>query len=90
MTSFSTVFLYVFHIFLFCLVTPYLVVTNQPSMEWNSILKNWLVTKAKKKNTLISRDEGDVKNLHTGGRKFIFLINIIDFFKKRFTLKKFD
>ena len=43
-------------------------------------LKNGARTK--KNNTLVSGSAGDEKNLHSGGRKFIFfLINIIDFLK---------
>ena len=36
--------------------------------------------KAKKKNTLVSRNGCDEKNLHPGGRKFIFLIKLIELF----------
>ena len=44
---------------------------------------------AKKKNTLVSGNPGDEKNLHPGGRKFIyFLISLIDFFYIKFTLKE--
>ena len=43
---------------------------------------------AKKKNAIISRNACDEKNLHPGGRKFIFLLNLIDFFKIIFKLKK--
>ena len=39
------------------------------------------VPEAKKENTLVSGNPGDEKNLHPGGRKFIyFLISLIDSF----------
>ena len=34
-----------------------------------------------KKKVLVSRNAGDEKNLHLGGRKFISLINLIEIFK---------
>ena len=39
-----------------------------------------ILGKAKKKNTLVSGNAGDEKNLHPGGRKFIFLIDFLDIF----------
>ena len=38
-----------------------------------------LYDKAKKNTVSINAD--DEKNLHSGGRKFIFLINLTEFFK---------
>ena len=37
--------------------------------------------KAKKKQTLVSENADDEKNLHPGGRKKNFLMNLIEFFK---------
>ena len=36
---------------------------------------------AKKKNTLVSENVGDEKNIHLRNRKFIFLINLTGFLK---------
>ena len=41
--------------------------------------KSW--SQEKNKNAHVSGNVGDEKNLHVGGHKFIFLINLIDFFK---------
>ena len=46
---------------------------------WNIFSQR--LTKAKKKNTLVSGNAGDEGKLHPGARKFIFLINLIEFFK---------
>ena len=35
----------------------------------------------KKNNTLVSRNVGDKKNLHSGGHKEVFFINLIEFFE---------
>ena len=35
----------------------------------------------KEYNTLVSGNTGDKKNLHPGGRKYIFSINLIELFK---------
>ena len=40
-----------------------------------------ILGKAKKKNTLVSGNLGDEKNLHPSGFTLIFLINVIEFFK---------
>ena len=40
-----------------------------------------ILGKAKKKNTLVSGNAGDEKNLHPSGFTFVFLINVIEFFK---------
>ena len=34
-----------------------------------------------KKDTIVSGNADEEKNLHPGGRKFIILINLIEFFK---------
>ena len=36
---------------------------------------------AKHKNTLVPENASDEKNLHSGDRKYIFLTNLIEFFK---------
>ena len=40
----------------------------------------WIKIGIKKKNTFVSRNAGDKKNLHPGSRKF-FLINLIELLK---------
>lgn len=40
-----------------------------------------LLDKTKKKNTHVSRNVGNQKNVHLGSHKCIFLINFIEFFK---------
>ena len=35
----------------------------------------------KKNNTLVSRNAGDKKNLHSGGHKKVFFMNLIEFFE---------
>ena len=42
--------------------------------EENSVL-------SEKDNTFVFGNEGDQKNLHSGGRNFSFLINLIEFLK---------
>ena len=51
-----------------------------PSFQFDN-LTAFTSCKSKKKYTLVSGNAGDEKNLHPGGRKFIFLINFIDFLK---------
>ena len=40
-----------------------------------------ILGKAKKKNTLVSGNAGDEKNLHPCGFTFVLLINVTEFFK---------
>ena len=42
----------------------------------------------KKKNTLVSGNAGDEKNLHPGGRKFIFFNQFNWIFQIKFALKE--
>ena len=44
-----------------------------------------ILDKAENKNTLASRNAGDEKNLHLGGRKITFLTNLTELFKIKFT-----
>ena len=52
---------------------------NHPMNKWY-FSNNLSAVRPRKKNTLLSGNAGDEKNVHLGGRK-IFLMNLIDFFK---------
>ena len=45
--------------------------------------------KAKKNNTLVSGKAGDERNLHPGGRKKLFFINLIEIFQQSVHLKNY-
>ena len=61
-------------------------ILNCPSFENDAISRFFSLChgmffwKAKKKNTFVSGNAGDEKNL-PGGSKFVFLINLIEFLK---------
>ena len=71
---------------------------NQPSKVISKVLVNTcerssavgaIKTGAKKKNTLVSGNVGDEKNLHPTAACFLFfLLNLIEFFGIKFKLKE--
>ena len=56
-----------------------LVIRNRKSRFFNPA-SCWAINSVQKKNTLVSGNVGDQKNLHPGGRKFISLIDFLEIF----------
>ena len=54
---------------------------NKTWLDFLKWISSLLTHKAKKKNTLVSGNAGDEKNLHPGSRKFKFLINLTEFYQ---------